>query len=294
MKSMTGYAALDGDYESINASVEIKGYNNRYLEVFVALPDGFAKHEAEVRRLASEYCRRGKVEVNVRIKNRESDFVVSIHKDAVASYVEAAETIAREAPSAALQFETNINIYQFMALHGVLEIKDHATADEGAWELIKPLFIETLEKFCADRDREGLHMEKAILSYIDAIEIALNKIALYVPQIELMIKENIRKRFDELRIECFDENRILAETAVLLMKYTIAEELCRLASHLEEFRSETKRNASPGKKLDFLSQEISREINTIGSKSALLEVSGLVVDMKDALENVREQLRNVE
>jgi uncharacterized protein (TIGR00255 family) len=91
-----------------------------------------------------------------------------------------------------------------------------------------------------------------------------------------------------------DENRILTETAALLVKYSIAEEISRLSSHLAEFRAEAKRNGSPGKKLDFLCQEINREINTIGSKTSNLEVSRAVVAMKDALENIREQLRNVE
>ncbi|MDR0878329.1 MAG: DUF1732 domain-containing protein, partial [Treponema sp.] len=111
---------------------------------------------------------------------------------------------------------------------------------------------------------------------------------------ESSIKENLKSRFAEVLGNQIDENRILAETAILLMKYTISEELSRLASHLGEFRAETERNPSPGKKLDFLCQEINREINTIGSKTPILEVSRAVVDMKDALENVREQLRNVE
>ena len=91
-----------------------------------------------------------------------------------------------------------------------------------------------------------------------------------------------------------DENRILAETAVLMVKYSISEELSRLQAHLLEFQSEIERNPAPGKKLDFLSQEMGREINTIGSKTPNLEVSRAVVEMKNALENIREQLRNVE
>jgi uncharacterized protein (TIGR00255 family) len=91
-----------------------------------------------------------------------------------------------------------------------------------------------------------------------------------------------------------DENRILAETASLLVKYTISEEISRLSSHLGEFRMESSRNLRPGKKLDFLCQELNREINTIGSKSAVFEVSAEIVDMKEALEDIREQLRNVE
>jgi uncharacterized protein (TIGR00255 family) len=111
---------------------------------------------------------------------------------------------------------------------------------------------------------------------------------------EALIQENLRTRFAELLGDKIDENRILAETATLLMKYTVSEEISRLSSHLEEFRLETGRNPSPGKKLDFLCQEINREINTIGSKTPVLEVSRAVVAMKDALENIREQLRNVE
>jgi uncharacterized protein (TIGR00255 family) len=124
----------------------------------------------------------------------------------------------------------------------------------------------------------------------------------YTPVLENSIRENIRTRFAELLEDAgsaglghsIDENRILAETAVLLMKYTINEELSRLSSHLAEFRAEAERNSSPGKKLDFLCQEINRDINTIGSKTPILEVSHAVVEMKDALENIREQLRNVE
>ncbi len=119
-------------------------------------------------------------------------------------------------------------------------------------------------------------------------------VAGHAPALERSIADNLRSRFAELLGNAVDENRILAETAVLLMKYTISEELARLRAHLEEFRSEAARNAAPGKKLDFLCQEINREINTIGSKSPILEVSRAVVSMKDALENVREQLRNVE
>jgi uncharacterized protein (TIGR00255 family) len=111
---------------------------------------------------------------------------------------------------------------------------------------------------------------------------------------EKEFQENLRGRFKELLGDGIDENRILQETAVLLVKNTIAEEISRLEAHLAEFRAEAERNPSPGKKLDFLCQEINREINTIGSKTPNLEVSRAVVDMKDALENIREQLSNVE
>ena len=122
----------------------------------------------------------------------------------------------------------------------------------------------------------------------------MNKITSFIPIIENTLKENIKTRFEELLGNKIDENRILAETASLLIKYTISEEVSRLISHLNEFVKETQINSRPGKKLDFLCQEINREINTIGSKSAIIEVSAEVVIMKEALENIREQLRNIE
>jgi uncharacterized protein (TIGR00255 family) len=151
-----------------------------------------------------------------------------------------------------------------------------------------------VDDFDGERIREGKHTEADILSHITVLESSLKTVAAFAPQIESSVKENLKSRFAEVLGNQIDENRILAETAILLMKYTISEELSRLASHLGEFRAETDRNPSPGKKLDFLCQEINREINTIGSKTPILEVSHAVVDMKNALENVREQLRNVE
>jgi len=166
--------------------------------------------------------------------------------------------------------------------------------DERYWSLIEPVLTEAATVFRAERIREGKHTEEDILNSISKIESTLQTVATHLPALESSIKENIKARFKEISGGEIDENRILAETAILLMKYTVSEEISRLGSHLGEFRAETAKNDRPGKKLDFLCQEINREINTIGSKSVILEVSRAVVEMKEALENVREQLRNVE
>ena len=113
-------------------------------------------------------------------------------------------------------------------------------------------------------------------------------------ELENLLKENVKARFEEMLGDRVDENRILAETASLLLKYTISEELSRMDSHMKEFRAEAERNPGPGKKLDFICQELGREINTIGSKAAIVEISRETVNLKDALENIREQLRNIE
>jgi uncharacterized protein (TIGR00255 family) len=157
-----------------------------------------------------------------------------------------------------------------------------------------PLLEKAFIQFDADRQREGDHTYKDILSHIDTLEKSWKVITSHSDEMETILKNNVKQRFEELLGNRIDENRVLAETAVLLLKSTISEELSRLDAHLKEFRAEAERNPSPGKKLDFICQEINREINTIGSKAVVVEVSKETVNMKDALENIREQLRNVE
>ena len=150
------------------------------------------------------------------------------------------------------------------------------------------------DQFEAERVREGRRTEEDILAHVDTLERMRGKISVLAPLLEASLQEHIRGRFAEVLGDAVDESRVLTETATLLVKYTIGEELCRLGAHLAEFREESAGNATAGKKLDFLCQEINREINTIGAKTPQLEVSRAVVTMKEALENIREQLRNVE
>jgi uncharacterized protein (TIGR00255 family) len=296
MKSMTSYALYEVYDEAYSLSVEIKGYNSRYLEVSCSLPPAFSPLETRVRGLIGERFGRGKIELTARFKDHGFVPSISINKAMLNAYAkalgEAAESIGSdEKPSLAL----------FMRLEGVLEIEKDRD-DELNWQRLEPVLAEAMARFDVERVREGKHTEEDVLGYIQTLEAATKTAASYAPTLEASIRENIRTRFMELLEDAgstalgntIDENRILAEIAVLLMKYTINEELSRLSSHLAEFRAEVERNPSPGKKLDFLCQEINREINTIGSKTPILEVSHAVVEMKEALENIREQLRNVE
>ncbi|MDR3191671.1 MAG: DUF1732 domain-containing protein, partial [Treponema sp.] len=192
-----------------------------------------------------------------------------------------------------LRVDEKPDLKTLIGLEGVLEV-EWLRDEDRYWERLEGALKTALDRFSAERSREGRHTQEHILSQIGVIEDSLGQVALHAEELEATIQENLRSRFQELLADRIDENRILAETAVLLMKYTISEEISRLRSHLAEFRAEAERSPSPGKKLDFLSQEMNREINTIGSKAPLIEVSRAVVEMKNALENVREELRNVE
>jgi uncharacterized protein (TIGR00255 family) len=285
---MTGYAYREKSGEDISLSVEIKSYNNRYLEIYVNLPPWLSGLEKPVRDFLSSRCRRGKIEVTIRLKEHNAKISVSVNTEAARAYQEAFAGLCSE-----LGINAVPDLSLLAGMEGILEVEKNRD-NERYWKLLEPELEEAALAFDAERVREGKHTEEDILKHISSIESVLKTAEEYAPLLEKTIKENIKTRFEELAGNQIDENRILAETAVLLMKYTISEELSRLSSHLAEFRKETETNPSPGKKLDFLCQEINREINTIGSKSTVLELSRGVVEMKDALENIREQLRNVE
>jgi len=288
MNSMTGYAYKEASSGNVTVSVEIKGYNNRFLDVSVYLPSWLSSLEPGIREYMNSRFVRGKVDVGVRLKEGNIPVSVSVNETAALAYKAAIVNLAKT-----LGIKEKPGLSMILACEGVLETETNRDT-ENYRALIDPVLIAAADMFEAERIREGGHTGKDILSHIVLLEESAEIIKSHVPELEASIKENIRTRFEELLGDKIDENRILAETAVLLMKYTISEELCRLSSHLSEFRLETERNPSPGKKLDFLCQEINREINTIGSKTTVLEVSRAVVEMKNALENIREQLRNVE
>jgi uncharacterized protein (TIGR00255 family) len=285
---MTGYAYREKQDDSITVSVEIRGYNNRFLDLAVYLPPWLSSLEARARQYLASRFSRGKIDVSIRLKEHNAGILVSVNTEAARAYEKAIAGLA-----AALNIDQKPDLNLLLSLEGVLET-EKSRDDEKYWKYIEEVLIEASDQFEAERLREGRGTEEDILSQIAVLEEAVKTVAALGPELEASITENLRLRFRELLGDRIDENRVLAETAVLLMKYTISEEISRLSSHLQEFRLEAGRNPSPGKKLDFLCQEINREINTIGSKTPLLEVSRAVVVMKNALENVREQLRNVE
>jgi uncharacterized protein (TIGR00255 family) len=285
---MTGYGFGERQDAGISLSAEIKGYNSRFLDIFVYVPAYLSSLESKIREYISARYRRGKIEVMIRFKEHNQAVSVSVNLEAARAYEEAISLLART-----LRVNEPPGLSVLLGMEGILEVEKNRD-DSRYWELVKPVLEAASDRFCADRIREGKHTEADIFSHIAALEASVLTVASHGPALETAIRENLRSRFTEFLGDKFDENRIFAETAVLLMKYTISEEISRLQSHLAEFRAEAERNESPGKKLDFLCQEINREINTIGSKTPVLEVSRAVVNMKDALENIREQFRNVE
>ena len=157
----------------------------------------------------------------------------------------------------------------------------------GYWE-------ELLEGNKYTNEELAENLKKDLTEKITQLEEAANFFALWQPKMEVAFKDSVTTRFRELLGEGYDQQRVLTEIAALLVKYTINEEIVRLKSHLKALKAEIAENPTPGRKIDFICQEINREINTIGSKNQFTEVGTMVVTAKNALENIREQARNVE
>ena len=285
---MTGFACKEWANENISVFIEIKGYNNRFLEINVNIPPLLNNIEPSVRQIISGLCKRGKIDAFIRIKEKDPPVEVCINTNAAKAYMNAFSNLACE-----LGLDEKPALSLLIEMDGVLEI-EKKTRNELYWNLIEPVLAETLNVFMEERNREGNHTKEAVLEYLGQLESGLKTVEKNVLNIENNIKENIKARFKEISSGEIDENRVLAETAILLMKYTISEEISRLSAHLMEFRKEAETSRQPGKKLDFLCQEINREVNTIGAKSNILEVTMSIVEMKEALENIRELLRNIE
>ena len=288
MKSMTGYGISEIQNKKIRMVCEIKSYNNKFLDMSINIPSFLSPLDPEIRRWIQDRVARGRVELTVRVKELEEDLEVIVDPSAVKTYSNALSEIA-----AAAGIHEEPHISHFLKLEGVLTTLQKRNIDEYR----DTLFTE-MEKAFVEYEKvkeiEGFQTERDIENNLSALEEMLILVKSKEKEMEQTFKNNIVTRFHELLNEELDENRVLSETALLLMKYGIGEEINRLEGHFKQFRIFLKENNPVGKKLDFLCQEINREINTIGSKTTLLEISSSVVGAKDSLEKIREQLRNVE
>jgi uncharacterized protein (TIGR00255 family) len=282
---MTGFAAAEYANDTISLSVEIKGCNSRFLELFICLPPAYSTLEPEIRTLASTFCARGRVEIAIKLKENHQPWSVTINEAAVAAYTSAA---ARIRPGETIPLAT------LLTLDGVLESGQPALPPQTLWQTLAPVLNSTLEQFDTSRRREGGATQTEIRTHLATLTTNTSAIAARTSEIEAILQKNIHTRFTSLLGDAVDEQRILTETAALLVKWTIAEETARLGGHLEAFAEELETSSAPAKKLEFLCQEINRELNTISAKTPLLDVSRAVVNSKEALENIREQLRNIE
>ncbi len=288
MKSMTGYGYNEFQNEKIGLVIELKSYNNRYLDLNMNMPSFLSPLEPELRNYLAERIERGKVDFSIRIKEIEEDVTILIDRAVASASINALKELSEIAG-----LDSSVSLSNIMRMEGVFKKIKNRDLDYFR-EMIFEILEKTYIQYDENRNREAVKTAEDIESKLSVIEKTVEKIENNAETLEDEIKNNLRQKFTDLLGSSIDENRIYTETAVMLVRFSINEEIVRLKSHIEGFRKTFRSSESlVGKKLDFICQEMNREINTIGSKSIKIEINQAIVDARDALENIREQVRNI-
>jgi len=281
---MTGFGNASSDSEFGKISIDVKSLNSKTLDLNYSLNPMFRNIESDIRSILTTGLKRGKIDFKINFKISENSFTSNLNHDVIKSYITDLKKLSSGIDSEFLKIA--------VTLPNSIE-NNRSDLDQKLLENIKELFNKTIEKVIDFRVQEGKSMELDLVGNLDIIQKKLFDIEKLAPERMLSIKKRLNKKLESLKIEV-DQNRFEQELIYYLEKIDINEEIVRLKNHLNYFKSTLNESQiEKGKKLTFISQEMGREINTIGSKSNNLPIQQLVVEMKNELEKIKEQLLNV-
>ncbi len=288
---MTGYGRTKGTVKGYQVDVEIRTLNSKFLDVQLKVPRLFQSKELEIRSLLSEGLTRGKLAVTIdMVQDAEADSSNQVNHELFKKYYKEFEALAQEV-------NANQSDLFRLALHSPDVMNGSALDEEELeeqWKGVKKLLAEAIVSCNNFRQQEGASLAAELAHYIDSIGSFLEQVKALDPERAEAIRERILKHQKEIESsDEFDKNRFEQEMIYYIEKLDISEELVRLSNHLSYFKEVMGESDSQGKKLGFISQEIGREINTIGSKANYAPIQKLVVGMKDELEKIKEQLLNI-
>ncbi len=291
MLSMTGYGKGEYSEGGIELTCEIKTVNNRYLDVSIKAPRIFAAYEDVVRNTVRKKLTRGHADVYVSLKDkRERPTALATDMALAASYVAAAKALKEAFPD----LTDDITLSSVLRYPEVLKQEDTVTLDEELTNALLTALNMALDKLNEMRAVEGEKLKIDMLSRMATIEGLVGEISLRAPQIQTEYREKLKNKVQEYLANVpVDESRLLSEVAVFADRTNIDEELTRLRSHIEQFRSICEEGVV-GRKLDFLVQEFNREANTTCSKSNDVTITRTGLALKNEIEKIREQVQNLE
>jgi uncharacterized protein (TIGR00255 family) len=287
IKSMTGFGKASIETGEKTITAEIRSLNSKSADINLRLPGSLRNYELELRNELSRLLERGKIDLSLSIESKKAEAPVEINLPLALAYYQQMKKLAQE-----LGEPISDAVQQVMKFPDVLKSERRET-DEKEWEQIRACINKAVEQLNKFRETEGLSLITDFETRLKKIDAALEEIKLLDLQRLQGIKDRIKNNLAEvIGKEKIDQNRFEQELIYYIEKLDINEEKVRLKTHLDYFM-ETCKEASPGRKLNFISQEIGREINTIGSKANDAQMQKLVVQMKDELEKIKEQSSNV-
>ncbi len=290
--SMTGFGNASLQTEGVHVSTEIKSVNNRYLKISVRMPDSVARFEAEIEKLVRSRVTRGSVQLSIRVRFTSGQSEYRIDQDLLRSFQRQLAEISGDAKV------NSATLGELLSLPGVVSQTELPEAFVNSlWPAVEASLKESLDHFEDFRRREGESMRQDLEKQCEVIENEGRQVALLTPQVVTEYRDKILERVRRLIGDAsvnISENDVIREVALFADRCDINEEITRLRSHTEQFRRLLNGEASQGRKLEFIGQEMFREINTIGSKANHVTIALSVVEMKAAIERMREVLQNVE
>ena len=287
--SMTGYGSATAESANYKISVELKSLNNKYFELSLRVPRSYMQYEHKIRPLLSNSLQRGKVSLflNSEVMNPEKRSL-NINRVLAQAYLKEVNEVREQ-----LNIDQAVDLSFLMGLPEIIPVES-AEPDPEEWELIKEATLAAAAKLTASRATEGDALEKDLDSRLAGITSNLSEVESRAPGRVDQIRERLMTALSDLkgRVD-FDPNRFEQELIFYIEKLDINEEIVRLRQHLTYFEQMKKEKKSNGKKLNFIAQEMGREINTIGSKAQNAEIQRFVVTMKDELDKIKEQVLNI-
>ena len=290
VRSMTGYGKSECMLDDAPCTVEARSVNGRYLELSVKLPKEYSEHEGRIREVVREQVLRGSVNLYIRREDLAEITPLNVDVEAARHYVDALRTIQSE-----LGVGGEVRIEHLTVFPSIFQRPLRSAERPDVWPALKEAVVQALTAMNAMRDMEGKDLSRDLVTRCEtiasALEIVEKRSLERIPAERERLRERVRQILDENAI---DESRLSLEIVLLSEKLDITEECVRLRSHIKHFQQYMATEQQPGRKLNFLVQEMNREINTIGSKCNDADIAVTVVTMKEELERIREQIQNVE
>lgn len=291
LKSMTGFGAGAAEDDSYRVLIEVKSVNQRYLEIGFHMPHKIDAFAEGMKKKIKEYVSRGKLDVNVSLtEKKDKTQSVRVDKNLAIAYHKALNEL-----SDLLHLPRPDDITQVAAFPDIIKVEDNEESFEGLEAVLAEAMDGALRNLKHMREEEGANLKQDFIDRLERMENMVERIAGLAPQIVAAYRERLQKTLGELlSAEEIDQNRIIQETAIYSDRVNFTEEMVRLKSHFAQFRKILESNEPVGRKLDFLIQEMNREINTTASKANNAEAAQIVVDVKSEIEKLREQIQNLE
>lgn len=291
LTSMTGYGRCDAEQDGLQAAVEIRSVNHRFCEVVVRIARPFMHIEERVKEQVLSQVSRGRLDVFVTIvDNNEKKRNIKLDKDLLVAYHECLRELAE-----IMQIEFQPDVFRFAQYPGMIVEEDAGEDLERVWAVVQRSLAGALQQLVSMRTREGERLARDFGLRRERMGSIVDDIEMRSPQLEEQLRFRLWKRLQALAADSeIDQMRLTTEVVLFAERSSITEELVRMHSHLEQLAGMLRSDSPVGRKIDFLIQEMNREINTIGSKAADLTISPLVIEAKSELEKMREQVQNVE